>query len=83
MVRVNKTNGFGLSEHLDSSVDQAQGSTVVWIGVASSLIVIVIVLVALMLVFGFRRLSFSSEMSLPESEIEGGFADSRLFSHRC
>jgi hypothetical protein len=68
---------FGISEQLDSSLNQAGESTLVWIGIGSSLAAILLSLAAIIFLLGCRRL-FSSATSLPESEIEG-FTDS-LFS---
>jgi hypothetical protein len=78
MAGMNETSGFGLSDQFDASLDQAKVSTVVWMGVAGSLIAIVLGVVGLTFLFGCRRLSFLSEMSLPESEIEGEFTDSHF-----
>jgi hypothetical protein len=72
------TNGFGFSERFDPSVDQAQESTVGWIGVVSTLAVILLAVAGIIAFFAYRRMSFASATSLPESETEA-FTDS-LFS---
>jgi hypothetical protein len=69
------TNGFGISEQRDSLLNQAGESTLVWIGIGSSLAAILLGLPAIIFLLGCRRLSFSSATSLPESEIEW-FTDS-------
>jgi type IV secretory pathway VirB2 component (pilin) len=63
---------------LDSPLGQTEESTAGWIGVVSTLAVILLVVAGIIAFFAFRRLSFASATSLPESETEA-FTDS-LFS---
>jgi hypothetical protein len=73
-----ETNCFDISEQWDSSSNQADESTVVWIGTGSSLAAILLGLAIGICVLGRHRLPLSSATSLPKSEIKG-FTDS-LFS---
>jgi hypothetical protein len=67
---ITATNGFGLSDRFDPSLDQAEESTVAWVGVVSSLAVVLLGIAGIIAFLAYRRLSFASARSLPESETE-------------
>jgi hypothetical protein len=65
-----ETNSVGLSEGRDSALDQTEESTIAWIGVASSSVAILLIMIGIIVLLACRRLSFSSPASLSESETE-------------
>jgi hypothetical protein len=66
-----ETNSIGPSEGRYSALDQTEESTIAWIGAASSSAVILLIMIGVVVLLGWRRLSFSFPTSLSESEIEG------------
>jgi hypothetical protein len=77
-----ETNGVGLSTECDPWLDKAEELTTAWIGLASTLMAVLLLIAGLFVLLG-RRLSLLSLTSLPKSKMEWGVHGQPVFVRRA